>query len=72
MLSAGNRRSTDIKKLMHIVILSDTRVSEAFSLLICLDATKFILLSVIALLKTICLKIWGKPLSKRVQNVHLV
>ena len=72
MLSAGNRRSTDIKKLKHMDILGDTRVSEAFSLLICLNATKFIFVSVVALIKTICLKIWGKPLSKRVQNVHLV
>ena len=34
--------------------------SEPFSLLICLDATKFVLLSVFTLIETICLRIGSK------------
>ena len=40
--------------------------SEAFSLLICLDATKIVLLSIftLKLIETICEKDWAKSLSK--------
>ena len=40
--------------------------SEAFSLLICLDATKVVLFSIftLKLIKTICEKDWAKSLPK--------
>ena len=38
--------------------------SEAFSILICLDATKFVLLRVFTLIETICLKICLKSRLK--------
>ena len=40
--------------------------SEAFSLLICLDATKIVLLSIftLKLIETICKKDWAKSLPK--------
>ena len=38
--------------------------SEDFSLLICLDDIKFVLLSFFTLIETIWLKIWAKPSSK--------
>ena len=38
--------------------------NEAFSLLICLDAFKFVLLSSFTLIETICPKMWAKPLLK--------
>ena len=34
-----------------------------FFLLICLDAIKFLWLSVFTIIETICLKIWAKPFS---------
>ena len=37
---------------------------EAFSVLLCLDDTKFGLLSVFTLLEMICLKVWAKPQLK--------
>ena len=36
--------------------------SEAFSLYICLDANKFVLLSFFSLIKTIYSRVWSKPL----------
>ena len=36
--------------------------SQAFSLLMCLDTTKYVLLRVVRLIETICAKIWAKPL----------
>ena len=38
--------------------------SKAFSLLICPDAIKFVLLRVFTLIETICLQIWAKPLQE--------
>lgn len=42
--------------------------SEAFSVLICLDATKFGLLSVFTLLETTGLNVWAKPLLKNARS----
>ena len=44
--------------------------SEAFSLLICLDATKFVLLhvSVFTVIATTCPKIWTKPLPMNAKS----
>ena len=38
--------------------------SEVFSLIVCLDATKFVLVSVVILVETIWLKIWAKSLPQ--------
>ena len=47
-------------------------ISEAFFLLICFDATKFVLLSFFTNITTavtrICPKIWAKPLPKNVKS----
>ena len=58
MLSAGNSRSTDIKHRYFERHKSTGR--DTFSLLICLDAIKLVLLSVFILL--------AKPLSKTVKS----
>ena len=42
--------------------------SEAFSVLICLVATKFGLFSVFTHLETICLNNWARPLLKNARN----
>ena len=42
--------------------------SKAFSLLICLDAIKFVLPSVFTLIETICPQIWAKPLPKNSES----
>jgi len=42
--------------------------SEAFSLQICLDATKFVLSSFFTLMTTICPNIWAKTLPKNVKS----
>ena len=42
--------------------------SEPFSLLICLDATKFVLLSVFILKETICPRICSKSRPKSAKN----
>ena len=48
------------------MFLGDVRQPEVqpFSLSICLNAAKFVLLYVFNLIYTACLKIWGKPLLK--------
>ena len=47
----------------------DRNGEDAFdSLLICLDATKFVLLDFFTLIKTIYLKIWTKPLPKNAKS----
>ena len=48
----------------HLHSWSTSTRSEAFFLLICLDASEFVMLSVLTLVETICPKIWAKPLSK--------
>ena len=42
--------------------------SEAFSPIVCLDGTKFVLLSVFTLIETIWPKMWAKPLSKNAKS----
>ena len=42
--------------------------SKAFTLFICLDANKFVLLSFFSLIKTIYLRIWTKPLRKNTKS----
>lgn len=41
--------------------------TEAFSLIICLDVTKFVLVSVLILVENICQKLWAKlrPKNKK-------
>ena len=46
--------------------------NEAFSLLIDLDAAKFVLLTFFTFIETICLKIWAKPLPKNARSPLLV
>lgn len=48
----------------HLHSWSKSTRSQAFFLLIFLDATEFLMLSVFTLAETICPKIWAKPLSK--------
>ena len=43
--------------------------SESFSLIVCLDDTKFVLFRVFTLIETICPKMWAKPLPKNAK-VH--
>ena len=43
-------------------------ISEAFFLLICFDATKFVFLSFFTIITTICPKIWAKTLPKNVKS----
>ena len=43
--------------------------SQAFSLLMCLDATKYVLLRVATLIETICAKIWAKPLPSNAKGL---
>ena len=68
MLSAGDRRSTDIKH-KHFARHTSTG-SESFSLLIYLDRRYqiSILLSVFTVIGTICVTIWAKPLSKKAKS----
>ena len=42
--------------------------SEAFFLIVCLDGTKFVLLSVFTLIEMIWPKMWAKPLSKNAKS----
>ena len=42
--------------------------SDAFSFLICLDAIKFVLLSVCTLIEMTYSKIWAKPLFKNAKS----
>ena len=46
--------------------------NQIFSRLICIDTTKFVLLSFITLLKPFCPKIWAKTLPKNVKSPLLV
>ena len=57
-----------IGKILFIGSLSTSTGSESFSLEICLDATKFVLLSFFTLITTICPKIWAKTLPKNVKS----
>ena len=42
--------------------------SEAFSLSVCLDASRFSLLSIFTLIQTICPRLWQKPPSKNARS----
>ena len=42
--------------------------SESFSLIVCLDDTKFVLFSVFTLIETIWPKMWAEPLSKNAKS----
>ena len=55
------RKGSDDRKY---VCCSQVTGSEDFSLLICIEATKFVLLSVVTLIETICPNLWAKPLPK--------
>ena len=68
MLSARDRRSTDIKH-KHFARHTSTG-NESFSLLICLDRRYqiSILRSVFTVIGTICVTIWAKPLSKSAKS----
>ena len=41
---------------------------EHFTLLICLDTTKFVLVGSFTLKETICSRMWAKPLPKNVKS----
>ena len=71
MLSAGNRRSTDIKHRYFERHTSTER--EAFSLFSNIPGQTIpkkicILLSVFTVIGTICFTIWAKPLSKSAKS----
>jgi len=62
---ANQQKFTSKAELSSLALPFERRTStgsEAFSLFICLEATKFVLLSFFSLIKTIYLRVWTKPL----------
>ena len=58
-----------IKQLLNMAFWRTSIGSTVFSLLICLEDTKFVLLSVFTLIETTCPKIWAKLLHTK-HNFH--
>ena len=66
---ASNPRACSdcLKKLLSRDVFGQRTLTgrEVFSLLVCLDTTKFVLLSVFSHMQTICQNTWTKPLPKK-------
>ena len=61
-----------IKQLLNMAFWRTSIGRKVFSLLICLDSIKFVLLSVFTLIETTCPKIWAKlPHTVNAQLPHL-
>ena len=58
-----------IKQLLNMAFWRTSIGSKVFFLLICLEGTKFVLLSVFTLIETTCPKIWAKLLHTK-HNFH--
>ena len=67
MFRPSGKEIRSLSKERLFAMRTSTR-SEAFSPLICLDATKFVLPSVFTLIETICPKIWAKSLHKKAKR----
>ena len=67
MFRPSGKEIRSLSKERLFAMRTSTR-SEAFSPLICLDATKFVLPSVFTLIDTICPKIWARSLHKKAKR----
>ena len=71
LLSKNKHFAWIIKQLLNMAFWRTSIGSKVSSLLICLDGTKFVLLSVFTLIETTCPKIWAKLLHTNAQLPHL-